>query len=115
MSVPSLPFLGFALLGALIYQLAPARGSWRPILLLILNLTFFATFVHRWTEALPYAAFLLLGWVGVFAAPRGRAAFWFFALAVFVRFLLAEEIHICAEGSLSAVLLHDGRPILRFL
>ena len=86
MSVPSFPFLAFALFGALIYQMLPARGSWRPILLLVLNLVFFASFVHGWSQALPYAAFLLLGWAGVYAAPRSRALGLIFIAAVILGF-----------------------------
>ena len=91
MSVPSFPFLGLAVLGALIYQITPARGRWRPVLLLIFNLMFFASFVHGWTQVLPYAAFLLIGWVGVFAAPRGRALFLFFVAAVLLGFFWLKK------------------------
>lgn len=63
MNVPSFPFLGFAILGAILYNLLPA-GILRRGLLLLINLIFLSTFVHGWEQALPYAGFLLTGFLG---------------------------------------------------
>ena len=70
MSVPSFEFLAFALVGALLFNLAGA-GIIGRLVMLALNLAFFATFLHQGNalqialSAAPYAAFLLAGYLGV--------------------------------------------------
>lgn len=73
MDVPSFPFLGFAAAGALAYHLSRAK-AWRILVLMVCNLVFLGSFMHQPGEAVPFAAFVLLGYGFVFAiqnrAPR---------------------------------------------
>jgi alginate O-acetyltransferase complex protein AlgI len=79
MNVPSFEFLGFVLIGALLFNLA-GKGLPSRLIMLALNLAFFATFLN-FPSALsdfllsiaPYAAFLLMGYVGV-TVLRGQNA-----------------------------------------
>jgi alginate O-acetyltransferase complex protein AlgI len=64
MNVPSLQFLGFALVGALIFNLS-SNTRWRALTLCVLNIAFFSTFLRGWISAVPYAAFLLLGFIAI--------------------------------------------------
>ena len=76
MEVPSFPFLGAAAVAALLYALSPRRG-WRETVLLIANTAFLLTFVHRPLEAIPYAAFVILGFglVRMIGAGAPKAAY----------------------------------------
>lgn len=106
MSVPSFAFLGFAAIGAVLYYLAQRfagrDGLFAKLVLLALNLAFFATFVSNfstlegWLSLLPYAGFLLAGYVGVNAARGGsRATFvGFIALIIFAFFWLKKYTFI---------------------
>ena len=53
----------------------PARSraskAWRITVLLICNLIFLGSFMHRPAEAVPFAAFVLLGYGFVFAIQNG--------------------------------------------
>jgi D-alanyl-lipoteichoic acid acyltransferase DltB (MBOAT superfamily) len=84
-NVPSLTFLGFALIGAVGFNLLPA-GAWRKGLLLALNLAFFASFLHAWSEALPYAGFLLAGWIGATTLQQRKSRALFLVSLVLVLF-----------------------------
>jgi alginate O-acetyltransferase complex protein AlgI len=64
MTVPSFYFLGYALLCALLFNLAP-RGRWQQAVLLCVNLYFIQAFATGWQQLIPYAGFLLLGYVGI--------------------------------------------------
>ena len=66
MNAPSFEFLGFALAGAVIFNLSSAT-AWRRWVVLLLNLGFIAFFIPSVTAALPYAAFLGIGYVAVVA------------------------------------------------
>jgi alginate O-acetyltransferase complex protein AlgI len=60
--VPSLPFLAFAAGAALLFNLAAIRG-WQRLVLLAVNLVFFASFSHNPSAFVPFAGFLALGFV----------------------------------------------------
>lgn len=70
MDVPSFPFLAFAAIGALAYNLSRARW-WRISVLLVCNLAFLASFSHQVTAFIPYAGFVLLGYAFIFAIQNG--------------------------------------------
>jgi D-alanyl-lipoteichoic acid acyltransferase DltB (MBOAT superfamily) len=60
--VPSLPFLAFAAIAALLFNLAATRG-WQRIVLLATNLVFFARFSHSPLAFIPFAGFLAMGFI----------------------------------------------------
>lgn len=60
----SLPFLGFSLAVVLAYNASRSSG-WRQSVLLLANVAFLATFSLGIRAYLPFAAFLLLGYLGV--------------------------------------------------
>jgi alginate O-acetyltransferase complex protein AlgI len=64
MNAPSFEFLGFALIGAVIFNLSSAL-AWRRWVVLALNLIFFAFFVPSLIAALPYVAFLGIGYIAI--------------------------------------------------
>ena len=70
MDVPSFPFLAFAAVGALAYNLSRAKW-WRIAVLLVCNLAFLASFSHQVTAFIPYVGFVLLGYAFVFAIQNG--------------------------------------------
>jgi D-alanyl-lipoteichoic acid acyltransferase DltB (MBOAT superfamily) len=85
MNVPSIQFLVLAVAGALAFNLWSAP-LWGRLVLLALNIGFFCTFLHGPVAAIPYAAFLVLGYLGVVLLQRNRQAGF---LPVFVVLLLA--------------------------
>ena len=62
MIVPSLPFLAFAAIAALLFNLAAARG-WQRVVLLATNLAFFASFSSSPLAFIPFTGFLAIGYV----------------------------------------------------
>lgn len=72
MIVPSLPFLAFSAIAALLFNLAAARG-WQRLVLLAVNLVFFASFSRSPLAFIPFAAFLALGFVAQSAVRNGAA------------------------------------------
>ncbi len=88
MSVPSFEFLAFALIGALIFNLSGA-GVISRLVMLALNLLFFATFIqrgdaaHMLLAAAPYAGFLLIGYLSA-VALRARPSRLLLVLAIAV-------------------------------
>jgi alginate O-acetyltransferase complex protein AlgI len=90
MSVPSLHFLLFALVAAVLFRLSSSR-SWRMAVLLVTNLGFFATFISTSPVAcLPFALFLLLGYVGMHR-QHNRALGWLLVGAVVVMFFWLKK------------------------
>lgn len=74
MTVPSWQFLLFALAGAAVFNITPARW-WRDAVWLVLNLAFVWSFAGHVGPLLPLAGFLLLGYllVGYQGAGAARA------------------------------------------
>ena len=62
MIVPSFQFLEFAALGALLFNIGRASW-WRQAVLLLWNVVFIASFTHNPVAMLPFAGFLLFGYV----------------------------------------------------
>ena len=90
MNVPSFTFLLFALVGAIAFHLLPWR-SWRPAVMLVINLCFFASFApHHPLAYIPFAAFLLLGYVGLSRGPS-KATGWLFACGILVMFFWLKK------------------------
>ena len=90
MNVPSFTFLLFALTGAIAFHLLPWR-SWRQAVMLIVNLCFLASFApHHPSEYIPFAAFLLLGYVGL---SRGAStlAGWLVVCGILVMFFWLKK------------------------
>ncbi len=82
MIVPSFQFLEFAALGALLFNIG--RGTWwRQIVLLVWNVVFIASFTHNPVAMLPFAGFLLFGYIASQYIVRPGAS-----RAVFVAMLL---------------------------
>jgi alginate O-acetyltransferase complex protein AlgI len=89
--VPSLEFLGFAALAALLYNLGWATPAgeasggkilWRRTVLLFTNLVFFASFAHAPQASLPFAGFLALGYIAQRLTRNGSAPRLFVALLI---------------------------------
>ena len=72
MIVPSLPFLAFAGVAALVFRLNNGL-AWRRAALLVINLAFVTTFSHSGLALLPFAAFLALGFVAQRYTQEGYA------------------------------------------
>ncbi len=64
MATASFPFLAFALVAAVVYNLSGAL-VWRQASLLVANMVFLYTFVANVQSVVPFVAFLLLGFIGV--------------------------------------------------
>ncbi len=79
MIVPSLPFLGFAAVAALVFNLGSASW-WRRAVLLVVNLTFLASFSHDAFAFLPFAGFLALGFAAQSVTRQGSVPQLFVAL-----------------------------------
>jgi alginate O-acetyltransferase complex protein AlgI len=73
MSVPSWQFLVFVLLGAAVFN-AVASTWWRQVVWLILNLAFIESFSRSPSSLMPFAGFLLLGYIGIAAVCRSPRA-----------------------------------------
>jgi alginate O-acetyltransferase complex protein AlgI len=69
MDVPSLPFLVFALIGALAFNLW-SNKLFAQIVMLAMNVAFFCFFVRGFWSAVPYSGFLALGYVFVTLLTR---------------------------------------------
>ena len=111
MRVPSFEFLGFALLGALVFNLA-GKSMLSRLVMLALNIAFFATFVGGWhgastlLEIAPYLGFLLVGYIGVLVLRRVKhpfVSFLFIATILFGFFWLKRYSFIPHELRLSFV------------
>lgn len=66
MNAPSLQFLIFGIVGALAYR-AFSPPVWRQSVILVLNLAFFAALAGGLLASVPYAAFLLVGYLAMLA------------------------------------------------
>ncbi len=87
MNAPSFQFLGFAVAGAVLFNLSGAL-AWRRLVLLALNLVFFATFMSGIVGALPFAAFLLTGYMAILAQRKypSRQLFLLFLVVTLLEF-----------------------------
>ena len=81
MIVPSLPFLGFAAVAALVFNLGAAPW-WRRAVLLVVNVVFLASFSASIASFLPFAGFLALGFLAQRVTRKGSAPQLFIALVV---------------------------------
>jgi len=72
MIVPSLPFLAFAGIAALLYNLSRAAW-WRRLIFLITNIAFFLSFANSPIAFVPFAGFLTLGYVAQRITRNGTA------------------------------------------
>jgi D-alanyl-lipoteichoic acid acyltransferase DltB (MBOAT superfamily) len=64
LNVPSFEFLGFALVGAAVFNVW-SGALWGRLVLLVMNVAFFCTFLQDAASAVPYLAFLAAGYLGV--------------------------------------------------
>jgi len=102
MNAPSFQFLGFAVAGAVLFNLSGSL-TWRRLILLALNLVFFALFVSGPVAALPYAGFLIIGYGCVLMLrrrPSGALFLLSLALVLFGFFWLKHYTFIPASFSL---------------
>src|SRR5262249_29105744 len=104
-------FLGFALLGALVFNLA-GKSVLSRLVMLGLNLAFFATFLGPWRgvetllEIAPYAGFLAVGYAGVLMLRHTRhplASFVFIVAIIAAFFWLKRYSFVPHEFRLSFV------------
>jgi D-alanyl-lipoteichoic acid acyltransferase DltB (MBOAT superfamily) len=105
MNAPSFQFLGFAVAGAVLFNLSGAL-VWRRLILLGLNLVFFSLFASGFVAVLPYAAFLLVGFasIGILRVRPSRPLFLLcLALVLFGFFWLKRYTFIPATLSLSFI------------
>jgi D-alanyl-lipoteichoic acid acyltransferase DltB (MBOAT superfamily) len=81
-TVPSIPFLLFAAVAALVFNLRAASGWWREAVLLTANIAFLASFSNDPVAFLPLAGFLALGFVAQSVTREGSAPRLFVALLI---------------------------------
>jgi alginate O-acetyltransferase complex protein AlgI len=79
--VPSISFLIFAMIGALVFNLGSA-GWWRKSILLIANIAFLASFSQDPVAFLPYVGFLAVGFIAQSITREGSTPRLFVALLV---------------------------------
>jgi alginate O-acetyltransferase complex protein AlgI len=85
MMVPSFQFLVFAFIGAGFYNLA-SWSAWRQVVLLIVNIIFFASFSTDPVAFLPFVGFLAFGFVSVCLLQANHVRVWFTIIAVVTLF-----------------------------
>ena len=101
MNVPSLTFLLFALVGAVVYSISSHR-AWRQAVLLATNITFFATFWHGSVLGfVPFTAFLLLGYFALHNAVI-RIAGWLVVAAILAAFFWLKRYTFVPDQALIA-------------
>jgi alginate O-acetyltransferase complex protein AlgI len=89
-NVPSFAFLLFALVGAVVFHIVPWR-PWRQAVMLVVNLSFFASFApHQPLAYIPFAAFLLLGYVGLLSHAY-RPAGWAVVISILFAFFWLKK------------------------
>ncbi len=79
--VPSVPFLGFAVVAAVVFNLG-AASWWRRLVLLAVNVVFLASFSHDIAAFLPFIGFLALGFVAQRLTRGGSAPLLYLCLVV---------------------------------
>jgi D-alanyl-lipoteichoic acid acyltransferase DltB (MBOAT superfamily) len=107
LTAPSFTFLAFAFACALAFNLSSAVW-WRQLVLLLANVYFLQTFTTNWQQLVPYAGFLVVGYLA--AAMRSKGALWsawvfpLAILAVFVwlkRYLFVPSELLLPKGYLT--------------
>ncbi len=99
MIVPSIGFLAFAGLAAIVFNLSAAQG-WRQAVLLAVNVVFLTSFSHNPVAFLPFAGFLALGYVTIRITRNGaRPHLWLglLLLTLFVFFWLKRYSFIPSD------------------
>jgi D-alanyl-lipoteichoic acid acyltransferase DltB (MBOAT superfamily) len=87
----SFPFLIFSLAVVVAYNLSRSP-AWRQSILALANLAFLATFSLAFKAYLPFAAFLLCGYIGVLLIrTQPRIAFWPVLLATITAFIWLKK------------------------
>lgn len=81
MSVPSILFLIFALVAAVVFNLSAAK-PWRQAVLLVVNIGFFASFSHDPVAYIPFLGFLAFGFLAQGVTREGARPALFVALLV---------------------------------
>ncbi|WP_174296659.1 MBOAT family O-acyltransferase [Sphingomonas bacterium] len=98
MTVPSFQFLILAVLSAVAFNCFSSPW-WRALILLALNLFFIHTFTSKLVLLLPYAGFLLLGYVGVLLRRlRARWTAWIFPITVLLAFVWLKKYLFIPDG-----------------
>ena len=116
MNAPSFQFLGFAVAGAALFNLWGAL-VWRRLVLLALNLVFFSLFASGVISAVPFAAFLLTGYLSVAVLRKHPSQGLFLlalALILFEFFWLKRYSFIPAAISLPFVYVTIGLSYVFF-
>jgi alginate O-acetyltransferase complex protein AlgI len=91
MNVASLDFLGFSLVVAIVYNLGRPL-AWRQAVMTVANLAFLATFSMKLLSWLPFAAFIVLGYISyLLIRNRINGAFLPFLCAVLVSFFWLKK------------------------
>lgn len=100
MNTASLQFLGFAAIAAGLYNIFPPVW-WRQWTLLLANLFFLATFAPSLHAILPFAGFLLLGFLGIQAAqkPGNQIIFVSLLITVIALFVWLKKYAFLPAGS----------------
>jgi alginate O-acetyltransferase complex protein AlgI len=114
--VPSIPFLIFAMIGALVFNLGSA-GWWRESILLIANIAFLASFSQDPVAFLPYAGFLAVGFIAQSITREGSAPRLFVALLVvtLAAFFWLKRYSFVPTAALLPFPYVLGGPVLRIL
>lgn len=92
MNVPSFEFLGFAAVVAALINISSA-AAWRRSILLLANLGFVLTFTHNPIQLAPFAALLVLGFVGmkIVEVYKSKAAFVVLLVMLIFLFCLLKQ------------------------
>ena len=88
MNVPSLEFVGFAAVIAIVINVSNS-SRWRTWIFALANLAFIASFTHDWRQLLPFAGLLALGYGAMAAMVRWKSR------PVFVALIIALVIAFC--------------------
>jgi alginate O-acetyltransferase complex protein AlgI len=116
LNAPSLIFLGFGVAGAVLFNLS-ANLAWRRLVLLALNLTFFSFFASGVVSVLPFAGFLLSGYVALVTLRKRPSRVLFLAclgLILFEFFWLKRYSFIPATMTLPFVYVTVGLSYVFF-
>ena len=101
MNTSSLQFVLFALLAACVYNLFRSV-LWRQWTLLVANVCFLLTFASSFRAFLPFAVFLLLGFLGIRSvqSPSARKAYVPLVVAVVLIFIWLKKYTFLPSGAL---------------
>jgi alginate O-acetyltransferase complex protein AlgI len=99
MTIASFAFLAFSLIVVLAYNLHPGV-VWRKWVLLIANLFFLSTFSHDPVSFIPFASFLLFGYLSVRAMQHShdQSAYYWILAGMLLAFFWLKNMQFCPNS-----------------